>query len=291
MAQADAGADAATGELRHGEAGSPRLSVRLAPPPERVWERDFENRAREWRRLFAEFFGTFLLVTVAAGGAVVEAATHAGAGHAALVAAPGLMVMAIILSMGAVSGAHLNPVVTLAFTLRREFPPDRIAGYLVMQVGGAAAACGLLRALFGQVGLLGATLPGPGVGDVRAMVVEAVLTLGLITTVLGTASGAQNVGALSAVAVGGYVALAGLWAAPVSGASMNPVRTFGPDLVRGDFSHLWAYLVGPTIGALLAVGAAIVLRGRRPDAAAIRAAQGTLGTITFDDEPAKGPGR
>ena len=109
------------------------------------------------------------------------------------------------------------------------------------------------------------------------MLVEAVLTLGLVSTILGTASSAQNVGPLSALAVGGYIALAGLWAGAATGASMNPVRSFAPALVRADFAHIWIYLVGPLIGALVAVAFAHVLRGRGGDRAAIRAAQGDSG--------------
>ena len=106
------------------------------------------------------------------------------------------------------------------------------------------------------------------------MLIEAVLTLGLVSTILGTASSAQNVGPLSAIAVGGYIALAGLWAGPASGASMNPVRSFAPALVRGDLTHFWVYLAGPLVGALTAVASAYVLRGRGGDSAATLAAQG-----------------
>ena len=106
------------------------------------------------------------------------------------------------------------------------------------------------------------------------MVVEAVLTLGLVSVILGTASSAQNVGGLSAVAVGAYIALAGLWSSPLSGASMNPVRSFAPDLIRGDLSHTWVYVAGPVAGALLAVLVAVLLRGRGGDPDATRAAEG-----------------
>jgi aquaporin Z len=217
-----------------------------------------------------------MLVLVAAGGGVVAARIPGGLSRPELVVAPALMVMAIILFMGAVSGAHLNPVVSIAFALRKDFPWRRVPGYLISQILGSVLACLVLWAMFGKVGHLGATLPGPGFGDVRAMIMEALLTLGLVSTILGTASGAQNVGSLSALAVAGYIALAGLWGSPVSGASMNPVRSFGPALVSGQFQHFWVYLVGPFIGMLVAVGAAFVLRGPGADAAAIRAAQGTL---------------
>jgi aquaporin Z len=240
------------------------------------WGGDFEDLSKEWRRLFAEVLGTFLLVLAAAGGPAVSTFSHGAISRVAYVSAPGLMVAAVILSIGLISGAHLNPAVTLAFTLRHEFPWKRVPGYLMAQVVGSVLACLLLWALVGKVGLLGATEPGRGVSDLQAMVMEATLTFGLVTVILGTASGAQNVGPLSALAVGGYIALAGLWSSPISGASMNPSRSFGPDLVMGDFSHFWVYVVGPVLGALLAVGAAQVLRGAGGDATAERAAQGTL---------------
>jgi aquaporin Z len=186
------------------------------------WGRNFNDLSHEWRRLFAELFGTFLLVLVAAGAPTVAARYPGVLSQAAIVTAPGLMVMGIILFMGLVSGAHLNPVVSLAFALRKEFPWRRIPAYLAAQLVGSVLACLVLWALVGRYAHLGATLPGSGVGDLQAMAMEAFLTMGLVSTILGTASGAQNVGTLSAIAVGGYIALAGLWSSPISGASMNP---------------------------------------------------------------------
>jgi aquaporin Z len=234
------------------------------------------TRAVVLRRLFAELFGTSLLVLAGAGAAVVGAVSHGAISRSAAVTAPGLMVMAIILFMGAVSGAHLNPGVTLAFTLRGDFPWRRVPGYVLAQLVGAVLACLFLWAVFGKVGELGATEPGSGVADWQAMLIELVLTLGLVSTILGTASRAQNVGPLSAVAVGGYIVLAGLWSSPISGASMNTARSFGPDLVLGRFEHFWVYLVGPLTGALLAVGFAWALRGPGGDPGGIAAARGTL---------------
>ena len=189
---------------------------------------------RSPRRLFSELFGTFLLVLAGAGAGVVGALSGE-ISRSAAVAAPGLTVMAIILFMGAVSGAHLNPAVTVAFTLRGDFPWRRVPGYVLAQLAGATLACLFLWAVYGKVGQLGATEPGPGIADWKAMLTELVLTVGLVSTILGTASRAQNVGALSAVAVGGYIVLAGLWSSPVSGASMNPARSFGPDFVLNDY--------------------------------------------------------
>jgi len=241
------------------------------------WSREFTDLSYEWRRLFGELFGTFLLVVVGAGASVLDARTAGGIGRTAEVITPGLMVLAVILFMGAVSGAHLNPLVSIAFALRNDFHWRRVPGYILAQIAGAAAACLLLRALFGTVGALGATLPGAGFTSTQAFVVETLLTLGLVSTILGTASSAQNIGPLSAVGVGAYIALAGLWASPVSGASMNPARSLGPDLARGDFHDLWIYVAGPMLGALLAVAVAYVLRGPGGGPSGSTAAQGTLG--------------
>jgi aquaporin Z len=234
----------------------------------------FDDPSLEWRRLFSELLGTFMLVLVAAGGGILH-----GQGQislAAAVVAPGLMVMAIILFMGAVSGAHLNPAVSLAFALRGDFPWKRVPGYVLIQLIGAALACLFLDAVFGDVQHLGATLPGHGYADWQALLMEVALTATLVSVILGTASTAQNVGRVAALGVGGYVALAGLWSAPVSGTSMNPARSFGPALVSGDFSGYWVYVLGPIAGALIAVGCAYVLRGGGGDPLAYMAGSGSL---------------
>ncbi|MGO9752078.1 MAG: MIP/aquaporin family protein [Solirubrobacteraceae bacterium] len=182
----------------------------------------FDDPKLEYRRLFSELLGTFFLVVVAAGGGILH-----GQGQISLTAAvvaPGLMVLAIILFVGAVSGAHLNPAVTLTFAMRGDFPWKRVPGYIIIQLLGATLACLFLLAVFGNIQHLGATLPGPGYKDWQAFLMEIALTAGLLSVILGTASVAQNVGALGALGVGGYIALAGLWAAPVSGTSMNLAR-------------------------------------------------------------------
>ncbi len=224
-------------------------------------------------------FGTFLLVLAGAGAGVLEAATRGGIGRGAEVTAPGLTVLAVILFMGAVSGAHLNPVVSIAFALRGDFAWRRVPGYVAAQVVGALLASVVLRATFGDVAHLGATLPGPGFSAAQAFAVEAVLTLGLVSTILGTASSAQNIGSLSAVGVGAYIVTAGLWAGPVSGASMNRARSLGPALVSPDLDDLWIYLTAPLLGTLLAVAAAHILRGPGGPSGS-RAAQGTLSPPT-----------
>jgi aquaporin Z len=241
---------------------------------------DFMDAQFEWRRVFSELFGTFLLVVVAVGGGMVNARFGGNAlPLTAQVTAPGLMVGAIILFMGAVSGAHLNPGVSIAFALRGDFPWRRVPAYIAAQFLGAILATLLLVALLGRQGSAGLTLPGPGISDVTATVWEALLSLGLVSTILGTSSGAQNIGAMNAIAVASYIILAGLFGAPVSGASMNMARSLGPALVLGDTSGWWVYLVGPLAGALLAVGVAYILRGPGGGFYGTKAAEGTLGWL------------
>ena len=261
--------------------------ARRARGPGTPWVRDFSDLTYEWRRLSAELLGTFMLVLVAAGGGVVAALSGGQVGRVATVVAPALMVMAMILATGAVSGAHLNPVVSIAFALRQEFPWRRVPAYLVAQAAGGVLACLVLSALFGDAGDLGATTLGAHVTGGQGLGMESLLAFGLVTTILGTASGAQNVGPLSALAVGGYIALAGLWSSPVSGASMNPIRSLAPDVVLWHYADWWVYVAGPLAGMLAAVAAAFVLRGPGSDSAAARAAQGTLGTVVIGRRDAR----
>jgi aquaporin Z len=277
------GADVGPGEPARREAPRTALHRSTAawpmthePGAETPWERRFDDPSREWRRLFSELFGTFLLVLAGAGAPVVDAFSHGAIGRGAAVTAPGLTVMAVILFMGAVSGAHLNPAVSIAFAARGDFPWRRVPGYVVVQLVGATLAILFLDAIFGKVGMLGATVPGAGIDNGQALLMELVLCAGLVSTILGTASRSQNVGPLSAVAVGGYIVLAGLWSSPITGTSMNPARSFAPDLVLGDFSHYWVYVVGPIAGGLIAVAIAFILRGPGGDRHAAAAAQGTL---------------
>jgi aquaporin Z len=240
--------------------------------------KDFEDPSQEWRRLFSELLGTFFLVLVAAGGGMMGQAFPNTIGRTAAVVAPGLMVLAIILFMGKVSGAHLNPGVSIAFALRGNFPWRRVPGYIVVQLIGATLAALFLRGVVDVSATYGSNYPASSYSAGAAFLMEAVLTLGLVSVILGTASGAQNVGLFGAFGVGAYIALAGLWGSPISGASMNPARTFGPDLVGGDFTSYWVYVAGPLLGAALAVGVAWVLRGPGGGRSGSAAAQGDLFT-------------
>lgn len=238
---------------------------------------EFNNPDMEARRLFAESLGTFFLVMAGAGAEVVDKASGGQIGRVAAMTAPGLTVMAAILFMGAVSGAHINPVVSLAFALRGDFPWRRVPGYVAAQIVGAVAAGVFLRLTFGDAGRAGVLEPGFGFSERQALAVEIVLTFGLVSVILGTASTAQNVGNLSAIGVGGYIVLAGLWSSPVSGAAMNPARALGPAIVEWTTLHVWIYLIGPLAGAAAAVAAAWVLRGAGGDPKGRESAQGKMG--------------
>jgi aquaporin Z len=239
---------------------------------------NFRDPRQEWRRLFSELYGTFLLVIVAAGGGMMGEAFPNTITRTAAVVAPGLMVMGIILFMGKVSGAHLNPAVSIAFSLRGDFPWRRVPGYVVVQLLGATLAALFLHEVIKVSAKSGSNYPASGFSGWQAYLMEALLTLGLVSVILGTASGAQNIGIFGAIGVGAYIALAGLWGSPISGASMNPARTFGPDLVGRDFGEYWVYVVGPLTGAIIAVGFAYVLRGAGGGRAGSAAAQGDLFT-------------
>jgi aquaporin Z len=239
---------------------------------------DFHNPKQEWRRLFSELFGTFLLVIAAAGGGMMGQAFPHTISRSAAVTAPALTVMAIILFMGKVSGAHLNPVVSVAFSLRGDFPWQRVPGYIAVQLAGATLAALFLQHVVKVSATFGSNYPASGYSSWAAFWMEFILTLGLVSVILGTASGAQNIGIVGAFGVGGYIALAGLWGSPISGASMNPARTFGPDLVGADFSKYWVYVAGPLAGAVVAVAFAFVLRGQGGGRAGSGAAQGDLYT-------------
>src|SRR5215472_15093435 len=272
-------------QVRHAE-----VALRSIGQPNSVAsEFDFWNDRYEGRRLFSELLGTFFLVLVAVGGGMVSARFGGNAvPYGAKVVAPALMVAAIILFMGTVSGAHLNPAVSIAFAARGDFPWKRVPAYTVAQFLGAILATLLLWALIGKQGSAGLTLPGHGISTTTAMWWELVLTTGLVSVILGTASGAQQIGPLAAIGVGSYIALAGLWGSPVSGASMNPARSLGPALVLGDWTAWWAYLAGPVIGGAIAVGISYVLRGPGGGVSAKQAAAGTLG-INWHPGSQRGP--
>ncbi len=203
------------------------------------------------KRLLAEAIGTFALVLFGTGAIVVDAATGGALGHVGISIVFGLVVMTMIQTLGDVSGAHLNPAVTLGFWAARRFPLRDVAPYAGAQCGGAILASTLLRVLFPEADGLGATTPSGGLAASFAL--EVVLTFFLMFVILGVTSGAEEKGLYAGIAIGATVALGALFGGPVSGGSMNPARSLGPALVSGHFSVLWLYLLAPAFGALLAV--------------------------------------
>jgi len=197
----------------------------------------------------AEFLGTFALVFAGPGAAVINAYTNGGVTPVGIGLTFGLIVGSMIYAIGHISGAHINPAVTLAFTLTRHFPLRDVPGYLLAQLAGAAAASLVTKGLYGNTAHLGATLPSHGAG--QAAVLEGILTFFLMFVIMAVATDVRAQGEAAAIAIGGYVALAATFAGPIAGASMNPARSFGPALVSNDWTSWWVYWVGPIVGALL----------------------------------------
>jgi MIP family channel proteins len=212
------------------------------------------------RRVAAEALGTFALVFFGAG-AIMVAAKYAAFGQVGIALAFGLVIAAMIYALGHISGAHLNPAVSLAFALGRQFPRRLVGAYWFGQCVGAIAAALVLRASLGDVADVGATEPSGSVG--QSFLWEVVLTFFLMLVIMAVATDTRAVGEAAAIAVGGTVALGALVGGPVSGASMNPARSLGPALAAGEFDDLWLYLVAPPIGAALGALAYQLLRGEQ----------------------------
>ncbi len=203
------------------------------------------------RKLSAELFGTFAMVFAGTGAIVINDVSGGTVTHVGIAFTFGLIVLAMIYSLGEVSGCHLNPAVTLGFFLARRFEGRLVFPYIVSQTVGAILASGTLRLMFPTHATLGATLPA---GDaLQSFVLELILTLILMFVILGVSTGAKEKGMLAGVAVGSVIALEALFAGPISGASMNPARSLAPALVSLHFDNLWIYLIAPTFGACVGV--------------------------------------
>jgi len=249
------------------------------------FEEDTLRQRPLWIRVIIEFVGTFVLVTVAAGSGVIN--HYAGGGpisRTAAVIAPGAAVMAMIYAWGPLSGLHINPAVTFGFTARGVFPARWVVPYWAAQFAGAICAALFLQAMFTHVAAGGNyPISKPG-GDWRSLVMETVLTAILASVILNTATGARSIGHNAAIAVGSTVALLGLFASPISGASMNPARTLGPDIVANDYTGWWVYVAGPVLGAAIAVAIIGLVRGL-PDRSEREAAEG--GSLPITGAPAQ----
>jgi aquaporin Z len=213
------------------------------------------------RKLAAEVLGTFFLVFAGTGAIVINDVSHGAVSHVGIALTFGLVVLAMIYAVGDVSGAHLNPAVTLGFLAARQFPARSVIPYIVAQILGALLASGLLRALFPpDQSSLGATLPAGS--DMQSFVLEIVLTALLMFVILCVSTGGKEKGLMAGVAIGSVIAFEALFAGPISGASMNPARSLAPALVSGSLEHLWVYLTAPVIGSLLAVAACMCVHDR-----------------------------
>ncbi len=211
------------------------------------------------RKFLSEFLGTFGLVFTGCGAVVVNDLTGGAVGHLGINIVFGLAVMTMVYSFGDISGAHINPAVTIAFWLSGRFPLKEVAPYVVAQCLGSIAACVLLRYLFPTNEYYGATLVSDTV--MQSFVLEVIITFLLMLIIIMVATGSKEVGTLAGIAIGAAVTLLALVGGPISGASMNPARSLGPALISGHFEHFWLYVIAPVIGAALAVPVSKVVRG------------------------------
>ncbi len=204
------------------------------------------------KKLSAECFGTFCLVFAGTGAIVINDVSGGSITHVGIALTFGLVVLAMIYAVGDISGAHLNPAVTIGFFAAHRFSGRLVLPYIMSQSIGALAASLLLRGLFPSHTSLGATRPAGS--DAQSFILELVLTAILMFVILRVSSGARERGITAGIVVGSVIALEALFAGPICGASMNPARSFAPALVSGQFASLWLYLAAPTLGALLGVG-------------------------------------
>ena len=212
------------------------------------------------RRALAEGLAAFALVFAGCGAIVADARYGGALGTVGVGLVFGLVIMAMVYATGHLSGAHINPAVTVAFTLTRHFPPRDAVAYVTAQVAGAsAAALVLLAAWPAEPAHLGVTVPHVGAGT--AVLYEAVLTAILMFVIMAVATDTRAVGAAAAIAIGGAIGLDAVFGGPVTGASMNPARSFGPALVSGEWDDFWVYVLGPLAGAVLGALAYQVVRG------------------------------
>src|SRR5271169_2917958 len=206
----------------------------------------------------AEWLGTFALVFAGTGAIIINETSGGVITHVGIALTFGLSVLSMIYTVGDVSGAHLNPAVTLGFWAARRLPGREVLPYVASQVAGAILASVLLRFLFPESKLLGATLPAGS--EMQSFILETVLTFFLMLTILNVSTAAKEKGITAGIAVGAVIALEAMFAGPVSGASMNPARSLAPALVSGHFEHLWVYLTAPPLGAVAAMFACRCIR-------------------------------
>ena len=203
------------------------------------------------KKYASEFIGTFALVFAGTGAIVINEASHGAIGHAGIALTFGLIVLVMIYTVGDISGAHLNPAVTIGFWFARRFAGREVLPYIVSQCAGALAASGMMRLLFPDNRMLGGTQPAGS--ELQSLILEFLLTALLMFAILGVSTGAREKGITAGIVVGSVIALEAMFAGPITGASMNPARSLSPALVSGQLTSLWIYLAGPVLGAALGV--------------------------------------
>jgi len=203
------------------------------------------------RKLIAEIIGTFALVFCGTGAVVIDQQTGGSVTHAGIAITFGLVVMSMIYALGNISGAHLNPAVSIAFVLANRFSVKQLIPYVVSQLLGATLASLVLKLLFPTNELLGATLPAGT--DLQSFILEVILTFFLMLVIINVATGSKEQGMFAGLAIGAVVTLEAMFAGPICGASMNPARSFAPAIVSGHLAHLWIYLTAPVLGAGLSI--------------------------------------
>jgi len=210
-------------------------------------------------KILAEFLGTFILVFAGTGAMVIDQLSGGTIGHVGIALTFGLVVMAMIHTFGDVSGAHLNPAVSIAFAVAGRFPKHELMGYVIAQLGGALTASATLKLLFPSAQNLGMTLPRSGI--LPGFVMEIILTAILMLVIFSVSTGSKEKGITAGITIGGVIALMALFAGPISGASMNPARSLAPAIMSGKLHHLWLYPVATIVGALLPIPLCRATRG------------------------------
>ncbi|MBL4678449.1 MAG: aquaporin [Mucilaginibacter sp.] len=203
------------------------------------------------KKYLAEFLGTFILVFCGTGAMIIDQQTHGAVSRVGISLTWGLTVMALIYSIGDISGCHINPAVSIAFTVARRFKASLLPGYIFSQIAGALLASVVLKLLFPSSVLLGATLPAGT--DMQSFLLETLLTFFMMFVILNLAHGSKEQGRMAGIAIGAVIGLEAMFAGPICGASMNPARSIAPAIISGHTEHIWIYILAPVFGAIAAI--------------------------------------
>jgi len=212
------------------------------------------------RKYVSEFIGTFALVFCGTGAIIINQQTGGIVTHIGIAITFGLIVMSIIYALGNISGAHINPAVSIAFTLAKRFPLKQLIPFIISQLAGGIFASAVLKFLFPLNETLGATIPLGS--DIQSFILEFLLTFFLMLVIINVATGSKEQGMFAGIAIGSVITLEAMFAGPICGASMNPARSIAPAVISGHFEHLWIYIIATTLGAAFAIPIWEYLRGK-----------------------------